>query len=258
MTTPPTNRDNDTATIEDHQQISTGFLLTTALARLRTATSAILVLGIAGIIATGIDQLQLHDPIPTVGFTGIQDGQFSITFEIGIAILSRANVPLSALIDLKLKWLAWTIGLELLGFTVVVGAGAIALARLLDVSLTVAAVSRYTATVMLLQGVSGNLHFEGGAMLLAVPLFILGFLLVVRLFALPGLLIAGYPIRSALRWSWRLADGHGWSLFGVILIVGGLNHLLASTPFVGAFGSAFVAMLHAGTVAAFLRATNAV
>ncbi len=224
-----------------------------ALTRLRSIPSAALALVIAGVIISGIDWLQLHDPIPTVGFSGVQEGDFSISYGIVITILSRANVPLSALVDLKTQWLAWAIGLEALGLLVIIGAGAFALARLLNVPLTSTAVIRYAVVVTLFQVATGDIQFEGGSAVLFVPVAILLFVLAVHLFPLPGLLIAGYPIRSALRQSWDLVAGNGWTLFGVIVVVGGLNHLLASIPIIGAMGSALAGVLHAGTVAVFLR-----
>ncbi|WP_458210933.1 hypothetical protein [Haladaptatus sp. NG-SE-30] len=239
------------------QSISAGMILTAALRRLRTTPSAVLVLVVAGGIVTGSDWLRLHDPVPTGGFTGVQNGKFSVAFGIVITILSRATVPLSALIDVKSQWLAWIVGLELLGYVAVVGAGAYALARLLGVSLTAPALVRYAAIVALLRFVPGRINLQGTGLVLAIPLIILGFMLLVRLFALPGLLVMGYSVHSALSQSWQLAVGRGWALFGVILVVGGLNHLLASAPVVGPLGSGLAGVLHAGTVAVFLDQTGA-
>ncbi|WP_227377877.1 hypothetical protein [Haladaptatus halobius] len=249
----PTDGVDETVSPERGHPISVRSLFTMALTRLRSIPSAALALVIAGVIISGIDWLQLHDPIPTVGFSGVQEGDFSISYGIVITILSRANVPLSALVDLKTQWLAWAIGLEALGLLVIIGAGAFALARLLNVPLTSTAVIRYAVVVTLFQVATGDIQFEGGSAVLFVPVAILLFVLAVHLFPLPGLLIAGYPIRSALRQSWDLVAGNGWTLFGVIVVVGGLNHLLASIPIIGAMGSALAGVLHAGTVAVFLR-----
>lgn len=118
------------------------------------------------------------------------------------------------------------------------------------------AVIRYAVVVTVFQVATGDIQFEGGSAILFVPVVIFFFVLAVHLFPLPGLLVAGYPIRSALRQSWNLVAGHGWTVFGVIVVVGGLNHLLASVPVVGALGSALAGVLHAGTVAVFLREMN--
>lgn len=239
------------------QPISAGALLSEAFRRLRTTPTAALALVVAGVVLTGIDWLRLHDPVPTVGFDGVQNGTFSVAFGVVVTVLSRANVPPSALVGMKTRWLAWTVGLELLAFVAVVGAGAYALSRLLDVPLTASAVAQYAGVVALLKLAFGNANFEGEAIVLAIPLLVVAFAVAVRLFAFPGLLVAGHPVGSALRRSWHRTAGFGWALVGVVVVVGGLNHLLASVPVVGPLGSALVGAVHAGAVAAFLRRTDA-
>lgn len=256
MSTMPTDGADETVSTGSDHPISVRSIFTMALTRLRSTPSAVFALILAGAIISGIDWLQLHDPIPTVGFSGVQQGDFAISYGIVITILSQATVPLSAFVDLKTQWFAWAIGLEALSLVVVISASVFALARLLNIPLTSTAVIRYTAVVTLFQVATGDIQFEGGSAVLFVPVAILLFVLAVHLFPLPGLLVAGYPIRSALRQSWNLAAGNGWTLFGVIVVVGGLNHLLASVPVVGALGSALAGILHAGTVAVFLREMN--
>lgn len=216
---------------------------------------AVFALLFAGSVVIGIDWLRLHDPIPSVGFSGVQDGHFSILFSIVVTVFSRSTVPPSALIDLKSQWLVWAIGLELLGLVAVVGASVYALARLLQVPLTTTATLRYAGIVVLL-GFGPNVNFDSGGVLtilIVIPLIAVFLFLLVRLFAFPGLLIAKDSIRTALRQSWRRTKGHGRSLFVVVIILGILNHLLTSVSVIGPLGSAVVAVLHAGTIAAFLH-----
>lgn len=228
--------------------------MTGAYRRLRTTPRTLVVLFLAGLVVTGIDWLRLHDPIPTVGYVGIQNGRFAVLLSTPIVVFSRASVPGSAFVGLKPQWLAWTIGLELLEFVVVVSAGAYVLARLLREPLTTAAVGWYTGLVALFQFGLG-FRLEEGGLLLALPAFVIWLFVLVRLFALPGLLVAGDSVGAALRHSWRRATGHGVSLFVVIVLLGLLNHLLTSVPVIGSVGSALVAGLHAGAVAAFLDRT---
>jgi hypothetical protein len=237
----------------ESSSFSTTTLFIGAFRRIRAHPRIILALLIAGSVVTGVDWLRLHDPIPSIGYRGIQEGRISVLFGVVVTVFSRATVPLSALVGLKPQWFGWAIGLELLGFVAVAGAGVYALSRLLQVPLTTAATLRYAGVVVFLQVGPGNIQFQGGGMLLAVPLLIFFLFLFVRLFALPGLLVAGYSIISALRQSWRRTKGHGRSLFAVIILLGILNHLLLSVPVVGPLGSAAVAVLHTGTVAAFLH-----
>lgn len=216
---------------------------------------AVLALLLAGSVVTGIDWLRLRDPVPSVGFNGILEGHFTVLFNSVISVFSRATVPVSALIGLKPQWLAWAIGLKLLGFVVIVGAGAYALSRLLQVPLTTTVTLRYAGIVVLVR-FWPNFTIDSGmvmTILIGVPLLAVSLFLLVRLFAFPGLLIAGNSVGSALRRSWRRTKGHGWSLCAVIILLGILNQLLTSMPVIGPLGSAVVAVFHTGTIADFLR-----
>jgi hypothetical protein len=258
MSNPQSHRSDETNTVntaETDGSLSTAALVAGALRRIRAVPRALLALLLAGLVVTGIDWLRLHDPIPTVGYVGILDGRLSVLFGIPLLVGSRAIVPLSALVGLKPQWLAWGVGLELLSFVAVASAGAYALARLLQVSLTTAAVLRYAGLVALFQFGLG-FRIEQAGLLLAFPLFTIWLFLLVRLFALPGLLVAGDSVGSAVRRSWRLATGHGWLLLAVVLLLGVLNHLLMSIPGIGPLGSAFVTVAHASTIATFLHTVN--
>jgi hypothetical protein len=256
MSDPPTHVGNERAPDDDSGvSLSTITLFAGARQRIREHPRAALALLLAGTVVIGLDWLRLHDPIPAVGFSGIQDGRFSILFSVVVTVFSRTTVPVSALVGLKPQWLAWAIGLELLGLAAVAGAGAYALARLLQVPLTTSAILRYAGIVILLR-FGPRININGGmvvTILLGIPLLVVFLFLLVRLFAFPGLLIAEDSIRTALRGSWRRTKGHGWSLLAVIILLGILNHLLTSIPVIGPLGSAVVAVLHAGTVATFLH-----
>jgi hypothetical protein len=247
----PHESDEHTDDPPDSTSPSVTTIFAGALRRIRTNPRVILALLIAGVVISGVDWLRLHDPIPSIGYRGIQEGHLSVLLGIVITVFSRVTVPLSALVGLKPQWFAWAIGLKLLGFAVVTGAGAYALSRLLQTPLTTAATLRYAGVVVFLHLGPENIQFEGGGLLLAIPLLVLFFFLALRLFALPGLLVTGYSLTSALQQSWRRTKGHSRSLFAVIILLGILNHLLLSVPVVGPLGSAVVAVLHVGTVAAF-------
>lgn len=246
------NDSHDGSESED-RGLSTAGLLTDARRRLQENLPALFALLAAGVVVAGTDWLLRRDPVPTVGYTGVLDGRFSVTIGVVVRVISDAGTPLSALIGLRPRWLAWTIGLELPAFLVVSGAGAYALARLLGVDLTRTAVLRYVAVAAVLRLASVSFDLVGGAVVLAVVLIPLAFIFLVRLFAVPGFLIAGHSIPGAFRDSWHRTRGHGWALLGVVFLIGLLNHLLASIPIVGPVGSAFAGALHAGGVAAFLR-----
>lgn len=251
----PDDTDHETGDIQKTDRSdSTVALVTGAYYRLRTTPHVVITMVLAGLVVAGIDWLRLHDPIPTSGYVGIQDGQLAVLLSLPVMVFSRTSVSLSAFVGLKPQWLAWAIGLELLAFIVVVGASAYVLARLLQRPLTTAAVMRYAALVGLFQ-FGPRIHLENAGLLVGVPIFIIWVFVLVRLFTLPGLLIAEKPVRAALRDSWHHTTGHGWSLVALIGLLGLLSHLGMSIPLVGPLGSALIASLHAGTIAVFLDHT---
>lgn len=239
-----------------NRPLSTAALLSGASRRIRATPSTIFALLVAGLIVAAVDRVVLRGPIPTVGYRGIQDGQVSVAFGIVVNVLSGATVPPSALVGLKPAWFAWVVGLEGVGFVAVTAASAYAIARLLNVPLTSGGVLRYAAVGAAFQSGIAQVNFEGASIIVGLPLVLVAFVVLVRLFALPGLLVMGDSVSGAFRRSWILTKGYGWSLVGVIVPVGLLNHLLASAPVVGPVGSALAGVLHAGTVAVFLRRTS--
>jgi hypothetical protein len=234
-------------------RFSTAAVLSGARDRLAAHPRALVACLLAGLVVAGVDWLLLHDAVPTVRYEGIEQGRIAATFRVVVAVESRARVPPSALLNLTPRWLAWTVGLVLAEYLAVVAASVYALAALLEVDLTAPAVLRYGALVAALWLGAGRITFEGGAVLFGLPLLIGFFVVAVRLVPLPGRVIRGDSIRAALGWSWRRARGHGWALFGVVLVVGVANHLLTSVPVVGPVGSGAVAALHAGVVATVCR-----
>ncbi len=248
----PAQTDSDPNDISGTDEaLSAIALVIGAYRRLRTIPRALAVLVLAGLVMTGIGWLRLYDPIPIVGYVGILDGRFSVLFSPPVVIYSPTNTLFSSLVGLKPQWLAWAIGLELLEVAVVVWASAYVLARLLQRPLTTAAVVRYAGLVALFQ-LGLGVHIEGAGLLVAIPAFLIWMFVLVRLFALPGLLIAGKSVRIALRHSWRRTTGHGWSLVVVVGLLGLMSHLAMSVPLVGPLGTALVASLHAGAVVVFL------
>jgi len=78
---------------------------------------------------------------------------------------------------------------------------------------------------ILLVGVLVGLAVLAGFVLLVIP----GFFVMTRLFAsVPTLVVEGKKGRQALRRSWSLVEGHGWRVFGVILLVGLISGLVSS------------------------------
>ncbi|WP_135825782.1 hypothetical protein [Halorussus ruber] len=241
---------------EEDSSLSTTGLLADARDRLAANPAASVALLLAGALVAGADWYLLRSPVPTAGYEGIQDGRVTVAFEFVVSVVSRATVPPSALLHLKSRWLATAVGLELVAFLAVVAASAFALSRLLETRLTLPALARYGLVAALLGVGVGRVDFEGGAVLIGIPLIVAFLVVTVRLVPFPGRLVLGESVGTALRRSWTETRGHGWSLFGVVLVVGLANHLLASAPLAGPVGSGAMAAVHAGVVAAVIRRTG--
>lgn len=238
------------------QHVTTTALLREGVQNVRVHPEALFVLVLSGVLVAGIDWVTLHAAVPTTGYEGVQTGEITVAFGVVVRVFSRAHVSPPALVGLKPAWLAWAVGLQAAKVVVVAGGAVYALARLLDVTPTAAVTVRYAVVVAALTLFPWNVTFEGASVIIGIPLMIVFTVVLVRLFALPGLLVEGVSIRAALGRSWDRTSGHGWALFGTVLIVGLCNHLLVSTPVAGPVGSGVAAALHAGTVVAFLRRTS--
>lgn len=224
---------------------TTSAILGRTRTRLVTHPRALVALVFAGALVAGIDWVQFHDAVPTTTYEGVQQGRFAATFRVVVAPESRATVPAPAFLHLRPAWLARTVGLVVAKYLVVVLASGYALARLQGTDLTLAALARYGAAVALLWVAVGRITFEGGAILVGLPLVIAFLYVAVRLVPLPARLVRDASARSALGRSWDQTRGHGWTLLGVVLVVGVANHLAASVPVVGPVGSGAVAAVHA-------------
>ena len=237
--------------------LSTVSVLAGALSRLGANPAALVALLLAGGAVAGIDWVRLHDPVPTVGYEGIQQGRVAVEFDVMVNVASRATTPASALLHLEPAWLAATVGLALVELAVVVAASSYALGRLLDVQPSPTAVARYGLAVALFRYSLLRATFDGGAVVVGLLLVAALFVVAVRLVLLPVGLLLGDSFGGAVRRSWRATRGHGWALLGVALVIGVANHLLVSVALVGPVGSGAVAAVHAGALAAVVSRLDA-
>lgn len=239
------------------RSLSTTDVLVGANRRLQRHPSVFVALLVAGLVVAGIDLVQFHDPVPTSTYEGIQQGRFAVSFSVVVTIVSRAGVSFGALLNLEPQWLALTVGAQLLEIAVVALAGGYALARLLDVEVTPLPLLRYGLAVFVLRVGATRATFEGEAMVLALPLLVAVFVVMVRLVPFPGRVIGGETVWTALCRSWTSTRGHGWTLLGVVLVLGVTAHLFASLPVVGPIGTAAVAAVHAAVVVTIITRLDA-
>ncbi|SDM71585.1 hypothetical protein SAMN04487949_2382 [Halogranum gelatinilyticum] len=208
---------------------------------------------LAALVAAGVDLLRLRIPVPvrttTYGFeTGVD-----IQASLYPTVLSRTTTSLNAIVDLKLQYLALVVGVELVAGLAAVVAGAVVIARVIGGGLSAVALARYAAFVVFLWLVP-ELTLSGGAAVVGLPLFVGATYVTVRLFVIPAYLVQGDGFRAAAQRSWVATSGRGWSVFGVLLLLGLGYTLLAAVPVVGpVLSSAVFGTLHAVVLGLFVE-----
>lgn len=242
----------EASTDPERRPVSTWTLLSEGIARLRDHPSVPIAFLLAGLLVAAVDALRRGDAVPTVGFLGVQSGEFSVRFGVLARVYARTTTPPAALYALQPSWLARVAALELLRGAVVVAAGVYGFGRLLDVRPGLAATARYAGVFALVS--LAALQVDAGP-ILGIPLLVVFFVILVRVAAFPAFLVQGDGVGQALRRSWRRTRGHGWAVFGVVLVVGLANHALTSVPVVGPVGSSLAVALQAGVVVSFVRRT---
>lgn len=244
--------EGDAAPRPERRPVRISTLLKGGVARLRNHPSVPVAFLLAGLLVAAVDALRRGDAVPTVGFLGLQSGQVSVRFGVLARVYARVTTPPAALYALQPSWLVRVAALELLRGAAVVAAGVYGFSRLLDTSPGVAATARYAGVFALLS--LAALQVDAGP-ILGIPLLVAFFILLVRVAAFPAFIVQGDGVVPALRRSWRRTRGHGWTVFGVVLVVGLANHALTSVPVVGPVGSGLAVALQTGVVAAFVERT---
>jgi hypothetical protein len=243
----------ETSATRRRQRGSAG-LLRRSVRKLRSDPKLFAVLVATGGVVAVVDVLRDLDPVPEAGYAGIQAGNVELLTGPLVAVTSRAWVAPPTLRGLEPAWLAWTVGLEALELLAVVAAVTYVLGRALRREPTVGATLRY-GTLLLVLGY--GVRPLGLSITVGFPFAILALILfagvLVRLFAVPGLVVAGEGVWRSIRKSWHLCAGYGWDIFGVLLVLGITNHLVASVPVLGPVGSGAVAAVHACAVGAFFE-----
>ena len=205
---------------------------------------------LAGIVMAAVDVARRGDPIPAS--RAASDG-FSVEiafylYPTGVADTARS---LGAIVDLLPRYLLWAVGLELAALLAVGVAGWVVISRGLDQSLAWRAAARYVGLLVVplwLVRLAGGaeIEFTNGGLIFGIPLLVVWALVLVRLFLLPVCLVDGQGVIEAIRESVRLSRGIGWTVFGLIVLIGLGVSVVGSIPTVGGLVStALIAPLHA-------------
>ena len=214
---------------------------------------------VASAVLAGIDWLRLHDPIPTRLVESLSSGTVSVTFHIYPTGAQQTGLPLGSLVDLKLPYLAWAVGLELAGLLAVGIAGWYTLARAANLKLSVGALGSYLGFVVAVQAAFRLLGLlDGLGPIIGLILIIAVVFAFVRLFVVPALLVAGEGLSAARRQSARLTSGVGMTVGLLVLLYGLSVWALGSVPLVGTLLSGtVVAPIHAVTIVVLFELLSA-
>ena len=218
--------------------------------RLRSEPRLVAPFVLAGFVMAAVDVARRWDPIPAS--RKASDG-FSVEiafylYPTGVADTAR---PLGAMVDLLPGYLLWAVGLELAIVLAVGVAGWAGISRGLDQSIAWRAAAKYVGLLVvplwLARVADGaEIEFTNGGLIFGIPLLVVWALVLVRLFLLPVCLVDGRGVIEAVRESVRLSRGIGWTVFGLIVLIGLGTSLLGSVSTVGGLVStALIAPLHA-------------
>ncbi len=211
---------------------------------------------VAGVVLTLADWLRRRNPIPTLERTHPLENGIDITLEFagyptGVPQTTHA---LESLLGLELPYLLYGLGLFLAPLVAVAVAGVLTMGWAMErpPDRWIAACTRLFGFAL---GVDLTFRFldsseivESMGLFGLIPLVFFLFLLV-RLFVVPGALVAGHSIPGAVAESSRLTAGRGWPVFGLILLFGLSGWALASVSSLGTLlTTALIAPVHALTI----------
>ena len=236
---------------EEPERPTTTGIVSETVARIRRDPTLAVPFAIASVVLTVVDWLRLQDPIPARTVEGLSGGTVSVTFHVYPTAAQRTARSFGALVDLKLQYLAWAIGLELLAILAIGVAGWYTLTRVTGVDLSLRGLGSYLSFAVAIQaafrlfGLLGNLGPFWGIVFLVVVLSAM-----VRLFVAPAFVAAGDNLSTAGRRSAAVTRGRGIGVGVLVVAIGLATWLFGSVPVVGALLSGtLVAPVHAVTIA---------
>ncbi|SDR05033.1 hypothetical protein [Natronobacterium texcoconense] len=219
-------------------------VLTAVAARLRSDPWLFVPFFVAGCVLLVADLLRETDAVPTASSVG--DSTFHVAYSIyptGTTVTERS---LNALVDLELPLLGYALALEVLAVTVIAVAGWMTMMRASDETVhwnrfLVYFGGVFLVTVLFETGDAVGLEYTTGSLLVGVALLGLVLFVLVRLFLAPVAVLYEDGILRPIAAGWRYSRGHGFTLFGVLLVVGLGSWWLAHVPSAGTLLSTTIA-----------------
>jgi hypothetical protein len=242
--------------------VPAGTLLRAAVDRIRVDPRLLVPFLLAGLVLSGLGRLRRQGPVPTAAGT-VFDSLLTIAVGPYAEPVGGFYTPPSALVGLKLPYLAWTVVGGALGLATVVVAGWATVGRALG-DRPLRGLASYAAFVVVVEGAFRLLAVDGEFGPLGIVLILLYLWVLARLFATPVFAVAGDGPLAAVRRSASATAGHGRSLAGLLLLVGLaaglLGHALVGSldapPAVVPLVTAVVAPVHAVAAVEFVERTT--
>lgn len=242
---PPVGRDTHEST-----DLTALTVLRTAFDRFRADQWLTIPFVLAGLVVAAVDLARQLDPIPVS-----RDESNGISMHIEFYLYPTGSPEtvrtLGAIVDLLPQYFAWIVAIELAVLLAIGLAGWFVISRGLGQSPDWRAAARYIGLLVVPLGIirllgGGEIEFTNGGLIFGIPLLVLWAVVLVRLFLLPVLLVDGRSVVAAVRESIRTTRGIGWTIFGLVLVIGLGTSFLGAIPRLGGFlSTAIVAPLHA-------------
>lgn len=227
------------------------------IARLRADPVLWVPFFLAGCVLAVVDSLRNWDPLPVVSPLG--ESTITVSYAIYPTGTTATSRPFGALVDLQLPTYAYALSLEGLVIVTVAVAGWFTMVRASDEPFQPRRFLVYLSGVFLIDILSRladtvGLEYTGGSLLIGISILVLTAIVSVRLFFLPVIVLREDGIVSPLSASWRYSQGHGWTVFAVILFVGIGSWVLAHVPTLGTVLSVTIAgTVHAVSLVVLYR-----
>lgn len=233
-------------------------VLTASLAELRHNPRLFLPFLLAGLVVSAINAIHRIDPIPTRHVETILEGNINVAFVGYPAGYRSSSLVLEPVLGLRLPYLLWGLGSYVLSLTVLSVAGVLVISRVVDVEPTIDSWVGFGALVFafdLVDRTLGSINaLQEMGLLFGIPILVIWFLVLIRLFATPGLVVQGRSFGAAIYDSRRITRGHSGGIFVLILVIGLGNAVLGAIPLAGTvLSTTLIGTLHASIIGVFSR-----
>ncbi|SEH64261.1 hypothetical protein SAMN05192561_11826 [Halopenitus malekzadehii] len=198
---------------------------------------------LVGCLWTVLDRIRLQDSLPTTRTSSESVLQVTYTpYPTGSPETVRT---LDALVNLPADVFAYAIAIEVVAVSAVMAGGWVTMRKVSDDPFSTRGSLAYCAGVAVLfllsrLGTAVPLVYSPESFLFGIVALAVGALAAVRTFFLPIAILRGPGVLVALRTSWRRSVSHGFSLIGLIIVIGLGSSWLAELPTVGVLLSASI------------------